>query len=137
MFWGTLAATLSLAFVLYVPSLSLALVFISLFVFGFSISAFLLCFSMIKEIHPTVIVGTSFGFMNAFDAMFGAFSDPLTGKVLDLWWTGAEADGARIFSLSSYHAALSILVVYMVIALILMKPIRETFCKQVVPPGMP
>ena len=137
MFWGTLAATLSFAIVLYIPSLSVAAVYFTLFVFGFSISTFLLCFSMIKEIHSTVIVGTTFGFMNAFDAMFGAFSDPLTGKILDLWWTGVEVDGARVFSLTSYHWALSILIVYLVLSLIFLKPIRETYCKQVVAPGMP
>jgi len=94
MFWGTLIAAFCLAFVLYFPIRQL--VFPALFLFGFSISAFLLCFSMIKEKHAILLAGTSFGFMNAFDALFGAFSDPLTGKFLDLWWTGDFVNGARV-----------------------------------------
>jgi len=137
MFWGTLAATFSLATVFYVPALPAALIFILLFVFGFAISSFLLCFSMIKESYPAIIAGTSFGFMNAFDALFGAFSDPLTGKILDLWWTGHEVNGARVFPLTAYHIGLSILTVYLIGSLILIKYIRETHCKQYVSPGLP
>jgi MFS family permease len=137
MFWGTLIAALCLTAVLYVPHLPVSLVFCCLFVFGFSISAFLLCFTMIKENNLAALAATSIGFMNAFDALFGAFSDPLTGKILDLLWTGATDNGARIFSQTAYHYGLLILVVYFVLALIFMKFIRETHCKQVLPTSMP
>jgi len=128
MFWGTLASAFLLAFVVYFPIKPLVMP--ALFAFGFMISAFLLCFSMIKEKHAILLAGTSFGFMNAFNALFGAFSDPLTGKFLDLWWTGTLADGARVFSVGAYQYALCLLMAYFVLALILLKPIRETFCKQ-------
>lgn len=137
MFWGTLMATICLSLILYVPTLPVALIFILLFLFGFAISSFLLCFSMIKEMHLAIMAGTSFGFMNAFDALFGAFSDPLTGKVLDLMWTGTEIAGSRVFSITAYHVALSILILYLVLSLILLKPIRETHCKHAVPAGLP
>jgi MFS family permease len=137
MFWGTLTAMVSLAILLYWPGVTVYLAMVCLFIFGFSISSFLVCFSMIKEIHPVSIVGTSFGFMNAFDALFGAYSDPLTGKILDLFWTGETANGIRVFSITAYQWALSILMVYLILALILIKPIRETYCKQYVSPGMP
>jgi len=128
MFWGTLAAALLLAFVIYFPIKPLVLP--ALFAFGFAISAFLLCFSMIKEKHHILLAGTSFGFMNAFYALFGAFSDPLTGKFLDFWWTGEMFEGTRVFSVDAYKHALSLLMAYFALALILLKPIRETFCKQ-------
>ena len=137
MFWGTFAATLCIFLVIYVPSVPAPLIFIALFLFGFAISSFLLCFSMMKEIHFAAIAGTSFGFMNAFDALFGAFSDPLTGKILDLWWTGTEVAGARVFSLTAYHYALGILMVYLLLSLLILKPIRETYCKQSVPAALP
>ncbi len=130
MFWGTLATTFCLSMILYVPTVPAMLIFILLFFFGFSISSFLLSFSMIKESYSTIIVGTTFGFMNAFDALFGAFSDPLIGRILDLWWSGAEAAGARVFSPVTYHIALSILIFYLVLSLVLIKLIRETYCKQ-------
>jgi hypothetical protein len=113
------------------------LIAVCLFFFGFSISSFLLCFTMIKEIHYASLAATSIGFMNAFDALFGAFSDPLTGKILDMSWSGMMIDGVRIFSISAYQFALSILIAYLILSLFVVKFIRETHCKQAYPSGMP
>jgi hypothetical protein len=92
---------------------------------------------MIKESNSIYLAATSIGFMNAFDALCGAVSDPLTGKILDLWWTGTVVEGVRTFPLHGYYCALSILVAYFALALILLRPIRETHCKQAYPAGMP
>lgn len=137
MTYGTLVATLCLTAVLYVPHLPVSVVFAALFVFGFSISAFLLCFTMIKEVHSTAIAATSVGFMNAFDALFGAFSDPLTGKILDYKWSGAMMDGVRTFSLTAYHYALAILIVYLALSIVFIRLIRETHCKELAPTNLP
>jgi nitrate/nitrite transporter NarK len=137
MFWGTLTAAVCLVLILYLPNWTGDLAFGLLFLFGFSISTFLLCFSMIKESNAIYLAATGIGFMNAFDALCGAVSDPLTGKILDLMWTGAIVEGVRTFSLSAYHNALLILIAYFALALILLRPIRETHCKQVFPAGMP
>ncbi len=137
MFWGTLIGGISLSLVLYVSHLPNLLLFFLLFLFGFSISSFLLCFTMIKEIHYPALAATTIGFMNAFDALFGAFSDPLTGKILDLLWMGESVDGARIFPLSAYFWALSILALYLVLSVATLKLIRESHCKQTVPTGLP
>lgn len=137
MFWGTLIATFCMAVILYIPAMPAGLVYPLLFILGFSISSFLLCFTMIKETHYVGLAATSMGFMNAFDALFGALSDPLTGKVLDLWWTGSSFEGARTFSLSAYHYALAILLIYFIFSLLFIKPIRETHCKQNFPTGLP
>ncbi len=137
MFWGTLVASVCLVMILYLPHLTGDLAFGLLFLFGFSISTFLLCFSMIKESNSIYLAATSVGFMNAFDALCGAVSDPLTGKILDLWWLGRTIEGVRTFPLFAYHYAFLILIGFFALALILLRPIRETFCKQVYPVGMP
>jgi hypothetical protein len=77
------------------------------------------------------------GFMNAFDALFGAFSDPLTGKFLDLTWDGKLVDGARIFSVESYKIAFLTLPIYLIIALVSMFWIKETRCKTSNPASLP
>lgn len=136
MFWGTLAAAICLIAVIYFPLIG-NLCFLFLFLFGFSISTFLLCFTMIKESFPIYLAATSIGFMNAFDALCGAVSDPLTGKILDFWWAGATIEGVRTFPLFAYHYSFLILVAYFVLALIFLKPIRETHCKHIYPAGMP
>lgn len=134
---GTAAGGISLAMLLYLPQLPAYLVFILLLLFGFFISAFLLCFTMMKEIHAPILAATAIGFMNAFDALFGAFSDPLTGKVLDLYWTGEMIDGARIFPLAAYQWALAILVLYLGLSLIFLSKVKESYGKQSVPSSLP
>ncbi len=137
MMWGTFLALLSISVIIYVPEMSYSLLSFLLFFFGFSISSFLLCFTMIREIHLPILAATAIGFMNAFDALFGAFSDPLTGKLLDCMWTGELLNGARVFSVSAYKAAFLTLPVYLFISLLLLIPIKETSCKQSQPSQLP
>ena len=137
MFWGTLLALLSISVVIYAPGLSRPALTFLLFLFGFSISSFLLCFTMIREISLPILAATAIGFMNAFDALFGAFSDPLTGKFLDLGWDGKLVEGARVFSVATYKAAFLTLPAYLLISLLSLWRIKETFCKPSVPSSLP
>ncbi len=137
MFWGTLLALICISFVIYAPCSSTTVLMLLLFLFGFSISSFLLCFTMIREITVPTLAATAIGFMNAFDAFFGAFSDPLTGKILDMNWNGALSEGARIFSLEAYQTAFLTLPIYLVIALFSLIKIKETRCKPSYPLPMP
>lgn len=137
MFWGTLLAMLSISCIVYAPGLSYSFLSFLLFFFGFSISSFLLCFTMIREINAPILAATAIGFMNAFDAFFGAFSDPLAGKILDMGWSGELLDGARVFSVSAYKMALITLPAYLIISLGLLSRIKETHCKEIVPNTLP
>lgn len=129
MFWGTLISLITISLVIYAPSSSKGILMLLLFLFGFSISSFLLCFTMIREITVPTLAATAIGFMNAFDAFFGAFSDPLTGKILDMNWNGALQEGARVFSIEAYQIAFLTLPIYLVIALFSLIKIKETRCK--------
>jgi MFS family permease len=137
MFWGTAVSLLAITAIIYAPGLSSTVLTFLLFLFGFSISSFLLCFTMIREITIAILAATVIGFMNAFDALFGAISDPLTGKFLDLTWDGKLVDGARIFSVESYKIAFLTLPIYLIIALISMYWIKETHCKTSKPASLP
>ncbi len=137
MFWGTLIALLTISAVIYAPSLSRFYLTLFLFLFGFSISSFLLCFTMIREISLPILAATAIGFMNAFDALFGAVSDPLTGKFLDMGWDGKLVDGARVFSVSAYKAAFLTLPIYLTISLLSLLKIKETHCKSTFPTPLP
>ncbi len=136
MFIGTVIAAAAFSVVLYVPipvwSLS-----VLMFSFGFFISSFLVCFTMIREINAPAVAATAIGFMNSFDALLGALSDPLTGKFLDLGWQGKMIDGVRIFSVTTYKLALTTIPVYLIIAIALLFFIKETHCKSSFPNTMP
>ncbi len=137
MFWGTLLSLIMISAVIYAPGLSHSSLNLLLFLFGFCISSFLLCFTMIREISLPILAATAIGFMNAFDALFGAFSDPMTGKFLDMGWNGTMVDGARVFSVSAYKAAFLTLPAYLIISLLTLSRIKETHCKPSIPSSLP
>ncbi|NGX26500.1 MAG: putative sulfoacetate transporter SauU [Chlamydiae bacterium] len=136
MYVGTFFAVIAFCLVLYLP-LSVWLLSITMFLFGFFISTFLLCFTMIREINAPMVAATAIGFMNAFDALLGALSDPLTGKFLDIGWSGKMLEGARVFSVETYRWALTTVPIYLVVATVLLFFIKETYCKSAYPTSMP
>lgn len=137
MLWGTLLSLIALSLVIYAPSISVYSLAFLLFIFGFAISSFLLCFTMIREINFPLLAATAIGFMNAFDALLGALSDPLTGKFLDLQWDGRMVEGARVFSVSAYQTVFLTLPIYLLISLLTLLKIKETHCKPSYPASLP
>ncbi len=127
---GTSIALLAILAVLYLPPISKVILDGFMLLFGASISGFLVCFTMIREINRPIFAATAVGFMNAFDAFFGAFSDPLTGYFLDRMWDGKIVDGTFAFTLGAYQKALGILPLYLIISLITLCMIKETFKKE-------
>jgi len=82
-----------------------------------------------REINNPNASGTAIGFINMFNAICGALSEPLIGKILDIGWGHRMVDGVRIFSVSDYRTALTALPISMIFALFLQLFIRETYCK--------
>ncbi|MDP1608900.1 MAG: MFS transporter [Chlamydiales bacterium] len=137
MLWGSVAALFTISAVIYGPHLFVNFLAPLLFLFGFSISSFLLCFTMMREIHSPLLAATAIGFMNAFDALLGALSDPLTGKFLDATWDGKLVNGVRAFSLDAYHMAFLTIPVYLIIALITLSKVKETYSRHSYPASLP
>lgn len=130
MILGTSVALITIVCVIYFPISSTLLLDFLLLSFGLGASCFFLCFSMIREIHPLLFAATVLGFMNTFDSICEALTEPFVGKLLDLGWKGNLDNGARIFSLHDYHLAFIALPIYLGSALLLLCLIRETFCRQ-------
>lgn len=129
MFFGTALALICSLFVLYMP-LNLIVLYVLLFTFGVTISCFLLSFTMIREITSVAVAATAIGFMNTFDAFLGSISDPLTGYFLDLNWTGVMQNGAPLFSITAYKLAFLLLPSYLILGLILIFFMKETYKKE-------
>lgn len=128
MLWGTIIALICLIVCLYVP-LAIWQLSIVMFVMGFFISFFFVSFAYINELNPHNCAGSSIGFINMFNALCGAVSEPLIGRMLDLHWHGKMMAGARYFGAENYHHALVVLPIGMVLAIILLLFTRETYCK--------
>lgn len=136
MFIGTGISAIAFSIVLYMP-ISVWMLGVLMLGFGFFMSSFLVCFTMIREINAPAVAATAIGFMNSFDALLGALSDPLTGKFLDMGWQGKIVDGVRIFSVETYKYALTTVPIYLIVATALLFFVKETYCKSVYPNTLP
>ena len=117
---SAVVSAVSLAAVVYVPGLSVTAVAVLLLVFGFCSGAFMLGFAVAQELNALAVTATAVAFINTGEAIFSAVSDPLVGRLLDRGWDGVMVNGARQFSLSDYHGALAILIVYLGLACVFM-----------------
>ncbi len=118
MFGGTLLSLLALVAVIYLPGLHYFSLVILLFLFGFGIGAFMLCFALGKEMNTLAVTATVIALINSGDAIFGSFTEPLIGRFLDLKASGVGANGVLVFSAHDYREALSLLGVYLILACI-------------------
>lgn len=124
---GTLLSFLFLSVILFAGLKHVVLYSLMLFLFGFFNSAFLLSFTMIREITAPILAATAIGFMNTFDALIGALSEPLTGKLLDIFWDGKLINGARSFDVFAYQVSLSTLPLFLLISWAITFWIKETY----------
>ncbi len=100
-----------------------------MFIFGFFSSGFLPSYALIREINHPKICGSVMGFMNTVNNIGGALLPPFIGLILDHYWLGKTVDGLRIYSLGDYHIALTILPLCMIVALLLIPLLPETYCR--------
>lgn len=114
MFFGNLLLLASLVAVVYFP-LNMVELCVALFCFGFGVGSFMLGFAVGKEINPLFLAATVVALINSGDAIFGAITDPLVGKVLDLGWNGQLSHGVPVYSVHDYRVALSVLIGYVIV----------------------
>jgi len=122
---GVIISFLSIFLVIYMPEQKLFLLGLELLLFGFGTGAFMLGFALGKEINPFIYAASIIALINTGDAIFGAFTEPLIGKFLDLTWQGSIVGGVQYFSVSEYQSAFAILLLYLLGALITLWPLRK------------
>jgi nitrate/nitrite transporter NarK len=131
LYQGGLAVMLVLWSVLvYVPGLSTPALAALLVAIGFSGGVFVLNFVFAKESVPPRLAGTVSGIANMGVMVGGLVMQPLMGWMLDRRWSGAMADGVRVYDLVAWQAALSMVLVWGVLSLALLALARETRCRQ-------
>ncbi len=114
---GTGLALIALLFIIYAINLPLWLFAVMLFIFGMGMGSYMSCFSLAKEMNQIGFAGTIVALINTGDALFGSITEPLIGKILDIFWDGKIANGVHYFSTTDFQFALMLLPVYLVAAL--------------------
>lgn len=117
MIMGTAIAFVALVIALYMVSIPLWLFGALLFAFGFGTGVFMLSFPLGKEMNPIGLAATVVALINTGDALFGSFTEPLIGRMLDMFSSDNVVNGMHVFSLQNYHVALALLPLYLLISL--------------------
>ncbi len=116
---GSLISLFSVIAVIYISNLPEVLIGALFLIFGLSVSTFMLGFTIGKEINPLPLAATVIALINTGDAIFGAVTEPLIGKLLDNGWKGKLIDQAHYFGVTDFRHALIILPIYLLIAVVL------------------
>lgn len=129
LFFGTFSALFCLLAVLYLPHQQLTSLMVLNFFFGFGASGFFTSFAMIRELFSISLAATVLGIMNTFNAICEALFEPLVGALLDKTGSGQLINDLHQFSLPGYHLSLFILPISLILSLIALLFIKETFCQ--------
>lgn len=118
------------AVLVFIPALPYAVLVTLLIVTGFVGAGFIIVFAYAKESVPPALAGTASGIVNMGVMTGGMVMQPVIGWVLDLRWTGAVANGVRIYDLAAYQSAFSLMFIWGALALVMLWLARETHCRQ-------
>lgn len=102
-----------------------------LFLFGIFSSGFLPAFAVAKELCDKRYVATGLSFMNMMNMIGIAISQPLIGFILDKMWQGQLVNSIRVYPLEAYYIALAILPAGILVSLLILPCIKETYCHNV------
>lgn len=125
MLYSTLTSCIAISLVVYVHPMPIVLLGTLLFTFGFALGAFPIAFAIGKELNNIKLTATVIAMINASDAFLDMLTEPGIGKLLDLGWDGKIVDGVHYFSLHSYHIALSVLPLYLIVATALLVWVKD------------
>lgn len=128
---GCVGALICSTLFIFAPISSAFLMEGLLFLFGIFSAGFLPAFSVAKELCNKKYVATGLSFMNMMNMIGIALAQPLIGYVLDRMWAGEMTGTVRLYPLAAYHTALAILPLGMLIALLILPKVKETYCQNV------
>ncbi len=125
---GSIAAAISMLYVLWMPSENVGIIYTMLFLTGFFASVEILIFAVGNDISDSRASATAAAFSNMVITIAGALLAPIIGLILD---NSLKASGSAIPSLTHYCAALTIIPACLIVASILSLILKESHPKSV------
>ena len=127
-----LVATAGLwAAVVFIPGLPRAALVLLLILVGIASGSFIVVFAFAKESVPARVGGTASGIANMGVMMGGMVMQPFVGVLLDRRWSGAMAEGVRVYDADAYRWGFAALLAWSAVGLVLLALTRETYCRGV------
>jgi MFS family permease len=129
---GSFGALISLVCALYCPYATKLMLVILFFAFGFFSSGLIIAYSVARETNSTKYSATTLGFMNSINVLGGGIAPPLVGIIVDFLHKKDVISGIKVINYSKhFYIASAVLPIMMIIAILLIPLIKETFCKQI------
>ncbi|MBI2786931.1 MAG: MFS transporter, partial [Legionella longbeachae] len=129
MYIGCIGALISSVLFIFAPISNTICMEILLFAFGIFSAGFLPAFTVAKELCNKKYVASGLSFMNMMNMIGIALAQPIIGLILDKMWKGELNGNVRVYPLEAYYTGLAILPLGMLIALIILPKIKETYCQ--------
>lgn len=123
------ASLIFMSLVLYLPHLSVPVLFLLLFLYGVSNTGVATSYAVAAEINPRHVAGTSMAFANMASVLIGAAFQPIIGWFLDLQWHGKMLNGVPYYSAQNFRIAMAALPLCLTLGLIAVLFVKETHCR--------
>lgn len=127
-----LSAVMSLLFftlIVYSPLLPESLLVLLLVLYGVSNSGIALAYAAASELHCQSISGVSIAFTNMASVLLGgALLQPVIGQLLELNWGHEMLNGVPYYSLDNYQHAFYVLPVALLLAILVLIPLKDSKC---------
>ena len=104
-----------LAFLVTLGTLPLAGVCLLFGLLGIVGGAFVLTWPLGAEVNPPALAGSAVAVTNLGGFVGAAFTQGPVGAVLDAGWTGAMAEGARVYPVASYRGAFALCALFVLL----------------------
>ena len=129
MYIGSVGALISCTTFIYAPIESPWILELFLLTFGLFSAGFLPAFAVAKELCNKRYVATGLSFMNMMNMVGIAIGQPIIGYLLDKLWKGEIINNIRVYPLEAYYISLSLLPIGMLISLLILPLLKETYCR--------
>ena len=132
MYVGSIFCLIFMLTVIYLPVITPFWGYLLFFLVGFTSSCQVLGYPIITENNPPHISGAALSLSTFLIMGLGyCLGLPFVGWLLNYTWDGKMVDGIRMYSMSSYQAALLTLPVALAIGILMAFLIKETNCRPI------
>jgi len=127
--FALLALPIMLA-IMYLQNLSLLVLLILFFIFGFVMGAQTVGYPAISESNDKSITGTAMGFSAVLIMGAPVIFEPLYGKLMDKHWDGTVLNGMHVYGPAAYHSSMMMILIILAAGLVAALCVKETFARE-------
>jgi MFS family permease len=127
---GQVLAAICWGCLLFIPGMPVWLLIALAAATGIASASFIICWPLAKESVPARLAGTIAGVINMGIMLGVTVLQPAVGWVLDRRWQGEMAGGVRLYGLEAYRSGFTLMMTWILIALVLLLFVRETRGRQ-------